>query len=38
MAVTPISFMLIFKGMAIAETVHTLLVIAYNVMIARHEH
>jgi len=38
MAVTPISFMLIFKGMAIAETIHTLLVIAYNVMIARHEH
>lgn len=38
MAVAPISFMLIFKGKAIAETIHTLLVIVYNVMIARHEH
>ena len=38
MAIAPISFMLLFKGMAIAETVHTLLVIIYNVMIARHEH
>ena len=38
MAIAPISFMLMFKGKAIAETIHTLLVIAYNVMIARHEH
>ena len=37
MAVFPIFLMYMFKGMAIAEIAHTLLVIIYNIKIARHE-
>ena len=37
MAVFPILLMWMFKGMAIAEMAHTLLVIIYNIKIARHE-
>jgi hypothetical protein len=37
MAVFPILLMSMFKGMAIAEIAHTLLVIIYNIMIARDE-
>ena len=37
MTLFPILLMTMFKGMAIAEMAHTLLVIIYNIKIARHE-
>ena len=37
MALLPIMFIHMFHGMAIAEIVHTFLVILYNIKIARHE-
>lgn len=37
MAIFPIILMTMFHGMAIAEIAHTLLVIIYNIKIARHE-
>lgn len=37
MTVFPIILMSMFKGMAIAEIAHTVLVIMYNIKIARHE-
>jgi hypothetical protein len=38
MAVLPLGLTMVFKGKAIAEIVHTILVIIYNIIIARHEH
>ena len=37
MALFPIILMTMFRGMAIAEIAHTILVIIYNIKIARHE-
>lgn len=37
MIVLPLSFMVMFNGMAIAETAHTIFVVAWNIKLALHE-